>query len=414
MSNGARRVAITGLGVVGPWGSDIEGFFQHLLAGHSAIRHHATDESHLSLSMAAVHCPDFNPAAEVGRVASMMDRSAQMAFSAAGQAWRESGLPLPEAPDRRAALYWGTALAGTLTYEHGYREMLQKGRERVPPLSLVMGMNNAAASHIAIHHRLGGPCLTYTIACASAAAAIGEGFRAIKDGRSDVVLTGGADSPMSLAVVRAWEALRVLAPIGPRGAEAACRPFSPDRAGLVLAEGAAALVLEEWSHAEARGATILAELAGYGSSCDASHLVKPAPEGQYAAMRDALADAGLTPAQIDYINAHGTATREGDPIEVEAIRRLFGAHAAQLPVSATKSMHGHLMGTTGATEALICVLAMRHGAIPPTAHLDSVDPACEGVGHVRGGALHRPVAACMSNSFAFGGSNAVLVFRRAD
>ena len=282
----------------------------------------------------------------------------------------------------------------------------------VPPLTLIHGMNNAAASHMAIHFKLGGPCLTYTIVCASAAAAIGEAFRAIRDGRAELALTGGADSPMSLAVVRAWEALRVLAPLGSRGAAAACRPFSQDRAGLVLAEGAAALVLEEWSRAEARGATILGEVAGYGCTCDASHLVKPSPEGQCEAMNAALADAGLAPADIDYLNAHGTATREGDPIEIEAIRRVFGTHAADLPVSATKSMHGHLMGTTGALEALICVQAMRHGAIPPTAHLESIDPACTGVAHVRAANLRHEVRASLSNAFAFGGSNSVLAFRR--
>ena len=412
MSPTPRRVAITGLGVVSPWGSDVEVFFERLLAGQSAIRHHRTDEGHLSLSMAAVHCPQFDPLAEVGRAASTMDRSAQMGFAAASQAWRQSGLTVPQQPDRSAAIYWGTALAGTLTYEQGYREMLIKGRERVPPLSLILGMNNAAASHMAIHFKLGGPCLTYTIACASAAAAIGEAFRAIRDGRAELALTGGADSPMSLAVVRAWEALRVLAPLGSRGAAAACRPFSQDRAGLVLAEGAAALVLEEWSRAEARGATILGEVAGYGCTCDASHLVKPSPEGQCEAMNAALADAGLAPADIDYLNAHGTATREGDPIEIEAIRRVFGTHAADLPVSATKSMHGHLMGTTGALEALICVQAMRHGAIPPTAHLESIDPACTGVAHVRAANLRHEVRASLSNAFAFGGSNSVLAFRR--
>ena len=413
MSGTARRVAVTGLGVVGPWGSDVEGFFDALLEGRSAVHHYQTDDGHLSLSIPAVHCPHFDALAEVGRASAAMDRSAQMGFAAADQAWKQAGLKIPEAPDRRAAMYWGTALAGTLTYEQGYREMLLKGRERVPPLSLILGMNNAAASHMAIHFKLGGPCLTYTIACASAAAAIGEGYRAIRDGYSDLAVTGGSDSPMSLAVVRAWEALRVLAPIGARGAEAACRPFSPDRAGLVLAEGASALVLEEWERAEARGATILAELAGYGSSCDASHLVRPSADGQFDAMREALDDAGLAPDEVDYINAHGTATREGDPIEIDAIRRLFGEHAPELAVSATKSMHGHLMGTTGAMEALICVQAMRRGAVPPTAHLDTVDEACGGVGHVQQPGLQRTVGASLSNSFAFGGSNSVLAFRRA-
>jgi 3-oxoacyl-[acyl-carrier-protein] synthase II len=408
-----RRVAITGVGLVGPWGSDRDEFFRRLMAGESGISQYDVGEEHLAISMPALHCKAFDADAEVGRAAAAMDRATQLGAAAANHAWREAGLPAWEAAQPRAGIYWGTALAGTLTFEQGYREIFLKGRRRVPPLSLLLGMNSATASHIAIQRKLGGPCLTYTVACASAANAIGEGYRCVRDGRAEVMLVGGSDSPMSLGVVRAWEALRVLAPVEPRGAAAACRPFSPDRAGLVLGEGAAARVLEDGEHARQRGATSLAERAGYGISCDASHLVRPAAQGQIAALRQALDDGGLEPAQIDYINAHGTATREGDPTEVEAIAAVFGARAERLAVSATKSMHAHMMGATGALEAVICVEAMRRGAIPPTAHLEEVDPACVGVRHVALRGIEQPVRACLSNSFAFGGSNAVLAFRAA-
>jgi 3-oxoacyl-[acyl-carrier-protein] synthase II len=412
--SGMRRVAITGLGVGGPWGSDADDFFARLLAGQSAVTLHERDADHLAISMPAVHWHDFDPTAELGGNIATLDRSGQLGLVAARRAWAQAGLARSDAPRPDGAVFWGTALAGTLTFERGYREMYVNGRRRVPPLSLLLGMNNTAASHIAIDFRLGGPCLTYTIACAAAATAIGEGFRRVRQGEADVVIAGGSDSPMSLGVVRAWEALRVLADAQPHGAAAACRPFSPDRAGLVLGEGAAALVLEDWDHARARGATILAELAGYGCSSDAEHLVRPSARGQVAAMRQAIDDAGLTPADIDYVNAHGTATPEGDPIEIEALGTVFGERAAEVPVSATKSMHGHMMGATGALEALICVQALRQGKAPPTAHLDTVDPACAGVAHIRGAALERPLRACLSNAFAFGGSNAVLAFRQAD
>jgi len=277
---------------------------------------------------------------------------------------------------------------------------------------VVLGMNNAASAHVAIQFGLGNSCLSYTVACSSASAAIGEAYRRIAAGDAEVMMTGGSDDPLCYGVARAWEALRVVAPGGPDDSARACRPFSADRAGLVLGEGAAALVLEEWQHALDRGAPILAELAGYGATADHSHLVKPDAAGQVRAIELALADAGLAPADIDYVNAHGTATAEGDPTEIEALRRVFGTHAAQLPVSGTKSMHGHMMGATGAVEAVITVLALRADALPATAHLENIDPACTGVRHIMGSALRGSGARiALSNSFAFGGSNAVLVIR---
>jgi 3-oxoacyl-[acyl-carrier-protein] synthase II len=212
-------------------------------------------------------------------------------------------------------------------------------------------------------------------------------------------------------VARAWEALRVLASGDENTAPQSCRPFSVDRSGLVLGEGGAALVLEDWDHAVARGAGIHAEMLGYGTSCDHSHLVRPEAAGQVRALEAALADAGLTSGDIDYINAHGTATAEGDPVEVAALRAVFGERAARLPVSATKSMHGHQLGAAGAVEAIVTVLALREQALPPTAHLADLDPACAGVDHVVTARRGQTLRAALSNSFAFGGSNAVLAFR---
>ena len=415
----ARRVVVTGLGVVSPFGTDVADFHGRLMRGESAIRHYVTDDKPRALSMPAVWCDRFDVEGLLGKpLAGAMDRFSQLGMAAAFGAWSDAGFAREAVPNPDGHLdwgvSWGTALGGTLAYERGYRDLWQHGRERVSPLSVVLGMNNAASSHIAIQLGLGASCLSYTVACSSASAAIGEGFRLIRDGRAQLMMTGGSDAPLAYGVVRAWEALRVLAPGNAETSAGACRPFNAKRSGLVLGEGAAALVLEEYQHAVARGARIYAEIVGYGSTCDHSHLVKPDSRGQIRAINAALADGGLTTADIDYINAHGTATREGDPTEIEAIRTVFGQRAEQVAVSATKSMHGHSMGATGAVEALATVMALHTGDIPPTAFLDEIDPACAGVRHVAGTGLHgQTVRAALSNSFAFGGSNAVLAFRHA-
>lgn len=413
---GQRRVAVTGLGIVSPFGTDLDDYFARLARGESAIRLYSTDIPR-PFALPAVHCAGFDGGAELGRgLAHTMDRCSQLGATAAFAAWQNAGFPEKSAaalPHRNAGVAWGTALGGTLTFEQGYRDLYMLGRERISPLSVVLGMNNAAASHISIQLKLPGPCHTYTIACASAAVAIGEAFHRIRRGEADLMVTGGSDCPLGYGVVRAWEALRVVAPGDETTAHRACRPFSGDRAGLVLGEGAAALVLEDWDLAQARGARIYAEMVGYGTTSDHSHLVKPEAEGQARAIRAALADGDLAPEQVGYVNAHGTATREGDPTEIAALREVFGPLAPDLPVSATKSMHGHLMGATGAVEALVTTLALARNVVPPTAFLDEIDPDCAGVRHVTAAQGAAPTAeAALSNSFAFGGTNAVLAFRR--
>jgi 3-oxoacyl-[acyl-carrier-protein] synthase II len=413
-----RRVAITGLGLVSPYGDGAASFFEHLLAGRSAVRYLQTDDKPRPLAMPFVSCTGFDPVAALGKpLASMMERFAQLGVAAAFEAWQDAGLErLPADLDERNdwACIWGTALGGIMAFEKGYRDMWQNGRERLSPLSVVMGMNNAVNAHLSIQLGLGGVSMSHTVACSSSSVAIGEAFRRVRSGEATVAITGGSDGTQTYGVARAWESMRLISPGDEQTAPSACRPFSADRRGLVLGEGGAALVLEDWDHAVARGARIQGEIVGYGASCDRSHLVRPDPQGQARALQAALSDAVLTPADIDYVNAHGTATQEGDPVEIAALRQVFGDLAPALPVSATKSMHGHLMGAAGAIEALATVLALREHAIPPTAHLEGrLDPACEGVDHVYQGRRQIPLRAALSNSFAFGGSNAVLVFAAA-
>lgn len=409
-----RRVAITGLGLISPYGGDLSDFFARLLAGESAVRHLLTDDIPRPLSIPFVSCPAFDADATLGRpLAGTMDRFAQLGTAAAFDAWQDAGLLRGQPAENREnwGVAWGTALGGTLAYEKGYRELWQKGRERVSPLSVILGMNNAANAHISIQLGLGGVSMSHTVACASSAIAIGEAFRRVRSGEATIMLTGGSDVPQAYGVARAWEALRVMASGDETSSPTACRPFSADRTGLVLGEGGAALVLEDWEHAVARGARIHAELVGYGTSCDHSHLVRPEAAGQVRALHAALADGGLLADEIDYVNAHGTATAEGDPVEISALKAVFGERASRLAVSATKSMHGHQLGAAGAIEAIITVLALREQAIPPTAHLNQTDPACLGVDHVTTARCGKPLRAALSNSFAFGGSNAVLAFR---
>jgi 3-oxoacyl-[acyl-carrier-protein] synthase II len=307
-------------------------------------------------------------------------------------------------------VYWGTGLGGATSIEEAYRE-LYAGRGRVRPTSVVLGMNNAAAGQISIANGLRGPILNVSTACSSSAAAIGEAYRAIKHGCADAIVAGGSEALITRGNLRAWDAMQALAHADPSDPSRSCKPFSKNRTGIVLGEGAAAFVLEREDRASARGATIYAEVAGYGNTADASHISKPDPDGQVRAMRAALTDAGVAPHEIGYLNAHGTATAVGDVVETSAIRTMFGGHAESLPVSSTKALHGHLMGATGAIELLAALSVLERGVLPPTAHLEEPDPACD-LDYVPNVARGAAVDVVMSNSFGFGGMNAVLVARR--
>lgn len=417
---------MTGVGLVNPFGDDsgdsdgkrdsaADDFFRRIMQGESAVRlyrHPLANE----LAQPAVYCAAFDGDAAIGRVlVNVTDRYSQLGLAAAFSAWRDAALP-PDGMTQNHGRYgvsWGTGTGGVLTYEKGYNNFYINHKRLVSPLTVALAMHNAAASHIAISLKLGGPCLTYSVACASSSVAIGEAFRRIQTGEADLVVAGGSEAPLALSVMLAWEAMRVIATGDEETAYRACRPFQEGRSGLVLGEGAAALILEDWDSAVARGARIYCELAGYGQSCDHTHLVRPDPDGQRRAIAAAIDEAGLQPADIGYVNAHGTATREGDPIEIGVLRALFGDHAKTLAVSSTKSMHGHLLGAAGAMEAAITVLALARQEIPPTANLEQVAADCAGVRHVLGVGLRDvPFQAALSNSFAFGGSNAVLAFRR--
>lgn len=408
-----RRVVVTGLSIVDPLGEGTEAFFERVLGGYVHQREFQTVSTALPLKVPAVYCEPFDFKSRWGKPAHpATDRYAQLGIYAAREAWGRAGLEVLE-HDATSGVMWGTALGGMMAYENGLDRAWLQHKERASPLAVVQGMNNSCASHLAIDLALGNACLTYSVACASAANAIGEGYRRISDGYANRMLVGGSDNPLLFGVIKAWQGMRVLA--DSEHGQPACRPFDKARKGLMLGEGAAALVLEEFESAKARGAPILAELAGYGVNCDHDNLVRPNQAGQVLAMQAALDDAELTARDIGYVNAHGTATVEGDPIEIAAIREVFGSLAETLPVSATKSSHGHMMGATGAVEAAISVLALQQKRLPPTASLTAIEPACEGVCHIVDAALPAPeVKAVMSNSFAFGGSNAVLVFKSVD
>ncbi|HKB61066.1 MAG TPA: beta-ketoacyl-[acyl-carrier-protein] synthase family protein [Gallionellaceae bacterium] len=407
------KVVVTGLGIVSPVGSGQGEFFENLMAGRSGIRRVDMPHSEkLSIHIAGT-VPDFDPTAHFTKMQlTSMERFSQMALVAARQAVQDAEMQLEEAERTRAGVMMGTGMGGAGTLEEGYLEVLAKGEPRVRPLSVVLGMNNAAASHISMEFGLRGPNITYSTACSSSAIAIGEAARQIRHGYADVMLAGGSEALLTVGVMKAWEALRTLALEDPAGPGASCKPFSRQRNGLVLGEGACVLVLENAERAAARGARIYAELAGYACASDASHISKPDAAGQARAIRAALADACMQPADIGYINAHGTATLVGDVQETRAIKEVFGSRAPNIPVSSTKSMHGHLMGATGAVEFMTSILAMHHKAVPPTINLNEPDPECD-LDYVPNVGRHDvPLGAVMSNSFAFGGSNAVLIARR--
>lgn len=406
-----RRVVITGMGILSPVGNSCEEFFSNLSAGRSGIRRTSSDfVDGLSVKIAAE--VDFDAEAYFSKkTARTLDRVSQFAMVAASQACQDAALELPGEEKRRAGVYLGTGMGGARTLEDSYFQLFKQNVRRLHPLTVVMAMNNAAASYISMAHELKGPCLTFSTACSSSAVAIGEAFRQIKHGYADVMLAGGTESLLTFGVMMSWDSIGTLA-LEAEDPSASCRPFSKDRTGFVLGEGAAILVLECLDRAQERGARIYGEMIGYGSTADADHITKPSVDGQAYAIEAALEEAGIVSQDIDYINAHGTATVANDMVETQAIKKVFGKRAYDIPVSSTKSMHGHLLGAAGAVELVASVLAMKHQTAPPTSTLTMPDPECD-LDYVpvkaRTG-LH--LKTVMSNSFAFGGTNAVLIVRK--
>ena len=408
-----RSVCITGLGIVSPIGNGIDAFLSGLRNGKSGIRvidrgNAPSPPMHVAGQVEINFAEHLPPTRIPG-----LDRVSLFALVAAQQAVHNANIGSNALDLQRAGVYVGTGIGGVNALELAYGEFFLRGGARIKPLTVVQAMNNAAAAHVAMAHGCHGPVLTYSIACSSSAIAIGEAYRAIKHGYADTVIAGGTEALLVPGSLAGWDALRTLALPDAMNPAASCKPFAKSRTGLVLAEGAAMLVLEDTEHARRRGATIIAMLSGYGACTDATHLTRPDAAGQAATMQAALTEAVLRPENIDYINAHGTATIAGDIVETNAIKAVFGEHAHRIPVTSTKSMHGHVMGATGSVEFIASLLALQHGFIPPTMHLDQPDPECDldyVPNHAREGVALDHV---MSNSFAFGGSNAVLIASRA-
>jgi nodulation protein E len=336
----------------------------------------------------------------------LYDRFTQFALMSAAEAVAQSGLEFAGELGEHAGVVLGTSGGGLQTQDENYRLVYQDGKNRVHPFVVPRLMNNAAASHVSMVHGLRGPSYTVATACASSNHAMGQAFNLIRSGMARVVLTGGSESMLCFGGIKAWEGLRVMS-------RDACRPFSRDRSGMVQGEGAAVFVFEELEHARARGAGILAEVIGFAMTSDASDIVMPNMDGAVRAMQGALKDSGLAPEEIGYINAHGTGTAANDRTECAAVRQVFGAHADALMISSTKSMHGHLIGGTGAVELLACLMALRDGVIAPTIGYNEPDPDCD-LDVVPNVAREQHVRAVMSNAFAFGGLNAVLVLTAFD
>lgn len=409
----SRRVVITGQGIICPLGTDSESFHRSLMAGKSGIGQlKANFADKLNCRVAAQLAFDPAPHFSPHQVATL-DRVTQFALVAARQATDMANLELSSTDLSRCGVCVGTGMAGAESLDNAYASLYQQNATRLKPFTVLMAMNSAAASHIAMELGTRGPCLTFSTACSSSSIAIGEAFRLIRHGYADTVVAGGAEALLTYGTIRAWESLRTLAKVDEANPSASCKPFSKDRSGLVLGEGAAMIVLESREKALARGATVLAELVGYGSCNDCSHITQPSVAGQSEAMRTALNDARLAPSAIGYINAHGTGTLLNDLTETQAIKSVFGAWARHILVSSTKSMHGHMMGAAGAVELVACIQSLRHQEIPPTQHLIVPDPECD-LDYVP--CNGRPVADldfAISNSFAFGGTSAVLVMKRA-
>jgi 3-oxoacyl-[acyl-carrier-protein] synthase II len=398
-------VAVTGIGIVAPHGDDPDRMFDALMRGESAVR--AVFPELARPAAAATVAFDesrwFTKLQLPG-----VDRVSQLAVAAASLAVRDAGA-LDAAPER-IGVYAGCGMGGAAALEAAYASGARVGR--VPPLTVPAFMPNAPAAHVAMRHGVQGPVLTYSVACASSAVAIAEGARAVRRGDVDVAIVGGAEALLVPGVVSAWQALQTLASFEPGQAATACKPFAVNRNGFVLGEGAAFMVLESAERARRRGVRVHAELAGSGLGCDATHLTKPDAAGQQRALRAALADAGLAAREVGYCNAHGTATPIGDPIECDALRAVWGAASDGLRVSSTKALHGHLLGAAGALEAVVTVLALRRQQLPPNAHCHTPDPQCGLHLVLQAREAGDRFDAAVSSSFAFGGSNAVLVFKR--
>ncbi|MEO7359414.1 MAG: beta-ketoacyl-ACP synthase II [Gemmatimonadaceae bacterium] len=410
-----RRVVVTGMGLITPCGTGVERSWQALINGESGVKPITLIDASMLQTRFAGEVRDFVAEDFMDRKqARRLDRYQQFAMAAAQMAMDDCGFVATEHNAERAAVIVGSCVGGLAHAEDATIAARPSSPGKVSPFFILNVLINMAASHISIRYGFKGPNWSTNSACATSAHAIGEAYRLIQRGEVDVALAGGAEAPIGFMCIAGFNAIRALSTRNDDPTRAS-RPFDAARDGFVLGEGAAILVLEERAHAQKRGAKIYAELSGYGASSDAHHVTAPSPEheGAQRCLRSALADAALDVSQIDYINAHGTSTPLGDIAEIIAIKRVFGAQAYRVPVSSTKSMTGHLTGAAGSAEAIVSILALQHGLIPPTINLDNVDPAID-LDCVPNVARVATCNTVMTNSFGFGGTNASLIFSRAD
>lgn len=401
-----RRVAVTGLGLVCALGNTARECWRRMASGECGIAALGDPGAPPYKFQIGAEARNFKPLdyfSEKDLV--MLERFAQLAAVAAREAVSQSGLTFRGELGDCSAVITGTSVGGQFSEEDGYVRLYRENNPRVAPLTIPRTMANAGASRISFEFGIHGPTYTVSTACSSSNHALGQAFWMVRSGQVTVAIAGGSEAVFAEGLLRAWEAMRVVSP-------EVCRPFSAGRRGLSLGEGAGMLVLEDWEHAQARGVPIAAEVIGFGMSSDAHHITQPCVDGPVRAMAWALRDAGIAPERIDYINAHGTGTQANDAIESQAIQTVFSSTAETLPVSSTKSMHGHTLGAAGAIEAIATILALQNGLIPPTVNFTAPDPAC----HLRvitNQAQHANLEVAMSNTFAFGGLNASLVLRRS-
>ena len=416
--NGVRRVVVTGMGALSALGNDVASTWEGLLAGKSGIRTiERFDPSRVDSKIAA-EVRDFDPSAVIDRKEMRrMDRYIQFGLVVARQALDQAGLPgrIDGRLAERTGVMLGSGLGGVSTLFDNVLLMAERGPDRISPFFIPMGIANVGSGQVAIAFGMLGPNFAIVSACATGAHAIGEAWETIRRDDADVMLAGGTEAAIHEAVVGGFASMKALSTRND-DPEAASRPFDRGRDGFVMGEGAGMLVLEELSHAEARGATPLAELVGYGATADASHITLPAPGGVGAlrAGRRALEKAGMSPDEIDHVNAHATSTPEGDGAELQALATLLGEHGPAVSISAQKSMLGHTLGAAGAIESVATIKSIREGAIPPTINLESPDPNTNGLDLTPNKAVRRDVRAALNNSFGFGGQNAALVFKRWD
>jgi nodulation protein E len=400
-----NRVVITGLGVVSSVGQSTRDYWDSLIAGRSAFAPPTLGTAALATGKLVGEVKSFDPAAhfESSQVL-LLDRVSQFAIVAARQAVSQSGISLGGKLAEQTAAIIGTGSGGHTTVDASFHRLYSEGAARLHPLTIPKAMISAPASQVSLYCGIKGPTFAVSSACASATHAIGQAFHMVRSGSVTCAVTGGTEASITFGAMKGWEAMRIMSPD-------TCRPFSKDRKGMVIGEGAAVVVLESLDHARSRGADILAEIVGFGMSADSKDLTAPDADGMARAITATLVDAALSPDMVDYVNAHGTGTTANDYAETLALHLSFGAHARQLAVSSTKSVVGHTLGAAGALEFIAAVMAIREGIVPPTMNHLGADPDCD-LDYVPNEARRMPVRAILSNSFAFGGLNAVLAARQ--